>query len=1056
MKYSMRYLIRTLVVLPALVLSVVVDDRADAQQDSIDFGRSIKPILSDTCYACHGPDEQQRATDMRLDTPEGLFADLGGYQAITPGSIEESELLTRVFSDDPDFQMPPPEHRKSLAPEEKALLKQWVEQGGKWTAHWAFSRVVKHDSPNVHHSQWPRNFVDRFILHELESRGFEPSEQATRRELIRRLSFDLTGLPPSVEEVDAFLNDASPGAYEAVVDRLLRSPHYGERMAVYWLDLVRYADSVGYHGDQLVSVSPYRDYVIEAFNENLPFDQFTIEQIAGDLLEKPTRAQLIASGYNRLGMMSAEGGVQDEEYLAKYAADRVRTASSVWLGVTLGCAECHDHKFDPFTTREFYEFAAFFADIKEKGLYAGANQSGDWGPSIEVPDDILPERLAPLDAQLEALVEQRKAYGENADAINAWVEEIKRQEIPWAVEHPLAVATYHDVSTEVTEDGSVIVGGDRPDEDCYLVTVELPTGGVNAIRLEALPHESLPGNGPGRAGNGNFVVTEMLIVDGDLHGQVETLKAVYERWPAELKAKNLRLENATATVEQTVAGERHPDKKWSAASAIDLDARGSVWGWAVLPSIGQASELVVHFAEGEKPAGKVTVVIQQYHGNRGHTLGRFRLSSADFKTARADPLQSLPADIREIIASFDEQLDEPQLRRLSEYYVTVAPELAEINEQVSRLEKERETLIKKHTRTSLITVSVPPRETRVLRRGDWMDKSGEVVSPDVPASVLAMHWRDQPTRLDLARWMVSNENPLTARVFVNRIWRMCFGQGLSTVLDDLGSQGQPPTHPELLDRLASEFMESGWDVKRVVKTIVMSETYRQSSRQRTDLQEVDPGNQWLARQSRFRIDAEFIRDHALSVSGLLSLETGGASVRPYQPPGLYRHLNFPKRTYQSSAGPDQYRRGLYTHWQRQYLHPAMRVFDAPPREECTAARARSSTPLGALVLLNDPSYVEAAAAFAERVLGESTSDEERIQSIFRIAFSRNANEREIDVLTELLVRHREHYVQNADAAKQLLSVGQGDVGDDEAIIERAAWTSVCRAVINMHEFVQRK
>ncbi len=1046
--YQCQILASFCVVLISCLTNVVL------AQDKIDFNSQVRPILANNCYACHGPDDGQRATDLRLDQQASAFADLGGYVAIAPGRADNSELIERIFSDDPDSVMPPSDHLKKLTAQQKQILKDWIAQGAAWSGHWSFEKLKLTTPPAPQTADWTKNEIDRFILAKLESQGLAPASPAERQTLIRRLSSDLNGLPADRDLLTMSERDDWPQAYEEAVDRLLASEAFGERMATYWLDLVRYADSVGYHGDQPVSVSPFRDYVINAFNENLPFDRFTTEQLAGDLLDSPSRDQLIASGYNRLGMMSAEGGVQPEEYLAKYAADRVRTTASVWLGITLGCAECHDHKFDPLSTREFYEFQAFFADIKERGLYDGAHQSKKWGPTLEVPDDNLAELLIPLDQRLAELTQKIVETPQVREERRAWEAAVKQVDFQWRDVAAESMIAADEAEITQANDQGILIGGANPDTNAYAITAELPPD-TRALRLQALPHASLPKNGPGRAGNGNFVVTEFLILAGDQTPHIEIFKTPFTKWPDDLKSTALRTEASSATFEQEYGGAGHPDKKWSAASTVDRDGRGKTWGWAVLPETGQENELVLQIASDQTLPPSVTFVIQQFHGNGSHTLGHFQLSTSANNAAVANPLKTLPAEIRTIVSLDESARDAKQNQILVDYFLTQAPSLKTYRDQIAELNTQRQQLIDQHTRTSLITVSVPAREIRVLPRGDWMDRSGDVVSANVPTALGRPTWQATPNRLDLAGWIVSPDNPLTARVFVNRIWKLLFGAGLAPVLDDLGAQGQAPSHPALLDWLAWEFQESGWDVKRLIKTIVMSQAYQQSSAYRSDLNETDPENRWLARQSRFRIDAEFVRDHALAASGLMVNKVGGRSVKPYQPPGLYQHLNFPKRSYQADSGDDQYRRGLYTHWQRQYLHPAMKIFDAPAREECTAARPRSSTPLAALVLLNDPSYVEAARALAERIMKQETDDSARFQELFASALGRTITEAEQEVLASLLKNHESYYSNHLEDAKKLLSVGNYPRDEKLDPAEHAAWTSVCRAVINMHEFVTR-
>ena len=624
-----------------ILLTIVCQSILPAQTvQKIDFVRDVRPILSDNCFACHGPDEAQRTSDFRLDSKESaLAAELG---IIVPGEPDNSELVRRILSDDPDEVMPPSNHRKSLSKTQKQLLIDWIRQGASWSEHWSFV-PPKRSEPPVVNSDEKLEPIDRFVRSKLQHAGIDYSPTAAPTTLLRRLSFDLTGLPPTIEELESFQKQIGQSgldqAYQSAVDRLLASPHFGERMAVYWLDLVRYADTVGYHGDQNVSVSPYRDYVIESFNQNMPFDQFTREQLAGDLLKNPTRSQKIASGYNRLGMMSAEGGVQPEEYLNKYASDRVRTTSSVWLGVTLGCAECHDHKFDPFTTREFYQFASFFSDIKEQGLYAGANRTGKWGPQIDIPAPDLAKKLEPLDNEIAQLEQQLQETEQSKKNRREWESNIKSFHYKWKPINVQGFQAPKGVKHEVLDDRSILISGANPDKATYVIVAELDPAS-RSIRLESIPHPSLPQKGAGRAGNGNFVVSELLLLNEDQSSNSQQLNQEFKSWPDQLKSKVLNFNGASATIEQ--AGSGHPDKTWSANSAIDRDQHGSQWGWAVLPETKRTNELVLQLSDANKASKLVTIVIQMNHGKGRHTLGHFRLSTSQNRQAVANPLATLP------------------------------------------------------------------------------------------------------------------------------------------------------------------------------------------------------------------------------------------------------------------------------------------------------------------------------------------------------------------------------------------------------------------------------
>ena len=806
----------------------------DAIPAKVEFNRDIRPILADTCFACHGPDQNKRQADLRLDVEEHA---VGNQKAIVPGKPDESEFIKRITADDADERMPPGSTGKTLLPRQLVLLRRWVEQGAQYQRHWSFMPPQRPEVPKVIGEGWLRNPIDRFVLSRLEQQGLAPSDDADKRTLLRRLYFDLIGLPPKPEEVDAFIADTSPAAFEKLVDALLASPHYGERMAVYWLDVVRYADTGGYHSDNHRDVAPYRDYVIGAFQQNKPFDQFTVEQLAGDLLPNATREQRIASGFNRLLQTTEEGGAQPKEYTAKYAADRVRNTSVAWLGLTMGCCECHNHKYDPLTARDFYSLQAFFADVAERAV-----GRQDQTP-VAVPEQ--EQQLARIDQQL----------------------------------------------------------------------------------------------GPLR---------------NDFHKSTPELDAEFAKWAA--------------------AGEA---------------------------------------------AG-------------------------------------LPKDVAEMLKIEEPKRTAEQKEKLVKHFRSVTPLLTTLRNQIADLEQQREA-VTKTIPVTLVSLAVAPRTVRLLPRGNWLDDSGEVLEPATPASLNPLGVKDRrATRLDLARWMTSPENPLVARVFVNRLWKLCFGQGLVKSVEDFGTQGEWPSHPELLDWLAVEFRDSGWNVKHLHKLLVMSHTYQQTSKIAAKLRDVDPGNRLLARQGRFRLDAEFVRDNALAVSGLLSRTVGGPSVKPYQPRGYWANLNFPTREWENDRGENQYRRGVYTYWCRTFPQPSLVAFDAPSREECVVDRTRSNTPLQALVLLNDPTYVEAARVLAGRMLREGgASERERLTFAFRQALNRSPQDEEVKLLTELVHKHRQETTNDKAAAEGLLKTGDAPLPDGIDHTELAAWTSAARAILNLHETITR-
>ncbi|MHC2067557.1 PSD1 and planctomycete cytochrome C domain-containing protein [Bremerella sp. T1] len=987
------------------------------------FNRDVRPILSDRCFACHGPDASSRAADLRLDDRESATQDLGGHRAIVEGNANQSELIRRVTSSDEFEVMPPPEHGEPLTSTEIGVLRQWINQGARYQKHWSFESLKRPAVP-----AGAAHPVDAFVRSQLKSTELTPSAQADPRILARRLAFDITGLPPETDVVDTFVTSPTDANYQSMVNQLLESPHYGERMAIYWLDLVRYADTLGYHGDQPRSVSPYRDYVIEAFNENKPFDQFTIEQLAGDLLPEATLTQKVASTYNRLNRASGEGGVQPKEYLAKYSADRVRTTGAVWLGLTTGCAECHDHKFDPITARDFYSFAAFFADIKEQGIVRSAMHVAQ----LPVPTPEQEQQLALLNKQIQEAEERyQQRSPEIVAARIAWEKKLKDQTDHWQIVTPREARSEGNAKLDILEDGSVLASGKNPDRDVYLLTVDAAEfssqSGLIALRLELMPDKSLPKSGPGRASNGNLV----------------------------LHAVEMVVNNRKVKWDKAVAS--HSQKNHSPQYVVDRLKNG----WAILPQTGKPQQLILSGHVLDDPSSEeiqtkaYEIRLRQNHGG-GHNLGRFRLSvSRDAEAVTS--LLNIPGEVRQIAGVPADERTPDQQATIDTIFREQTPLLKETRDLLSKLRQDKEKL-EKSIVTTLATTATDPRTIRILPRGNWMDDSGEVVDPAVPHFLppFEQSSNERLTRLDLAKWMTSKNNPLVARTFVNRVWMLFFGQGLSRTVDDLGSQGQPPTHPELLDWLADEFIESGWDVKHLIKLIVTSETYRQSSNVDAEARKKDPYNLQYSRQSRWRLDAEMIRDNALSVSGLLNPAIGGASAKPYQPAGYWAQLNFPKRTYQHDTGPNQYRRGVYTHWQRTFLHPSMLAFDAPAREECTAQRSRSNTPLQSLVLLNDPTFVEAARALATETIRQDANDfADRLSWMIHKTLMRAPRPEEVTLLKQLYQTDLARYRSEAEAAQQIVTVGMTPVPEDIDQAELAAWTSVARTLLNLHETITR-
>jgi hypothetical protein len=1012
-----------------LVWGTALSVTVGAASPPVSFSRDIRPILSENCYLCHGPDPGTRKAKLRLDIESGANA-----KAIVPGKPDESELVRRISTSDADDHMPPAKSGKHLTPSQVESLRRWVAEGAKWESHWAYEPVRAVAPPPVEDSQASvRNPIDRFIGARLEKEGLKPSPEADRRTLIHRLSFDLTGLPPKPEDVEAFLKDQAADAYEKIAVRLLASPNYGERIAVWWLDLVRYADSVGYHGDQFVSVWPYRDYVINAFNRNLPFDQFTREQLAGDLLPKATKLQQVASGYNRLGMMSAEGGVQDKEYRAKYAAERVRNVAGTWLGSTMGCAECHDHKFDPFTTKDFYRMAAFFADVKEKGFYDLGFSSGNWGPSLRLATDDQQKELGEIEARIAEAKEAVEAVKDEslAAARDRWERDVLAYEtwgrLGWQLVRPDFATSANGTHLEIQGDKSVFASGPNPDHEVFIVRLPAAPDRITALRLEVLKDEKLPGNDLARSGQ-TFVLSEVEI-DAETDGQPSALVKV-------------------ARVVADFEAEGFP------ALAL-MDGRSDT-GWAQGGGPPSEREAVFHFAEPLQGGTNVSLTVRLRHESRftRHTVGHFRLSLTSLELPPGAK-NGVPEDVLKAIKVPPEKRDANQQKLIARHYRRVTPELVKPLRELARLEAERSLMLGR-VPTTLVAEAGPPRTMRVLPRGNWMDDTGEVVQPGVPRFLKQIDsGTNRANRLDLANWVVSRDNPLTARVLANRLWKMFFGVGLSKSTEDFGTQGEGPVHPELLDWLASDLVEHGWDLKRTVRLMVTSTAYRQISRSHRQLDERDPYNRLYARQARVRLDAEFIRDNALAVSGLLVDHVGGPSVMPWQPPGYWAPLNFPRREYEPDRGEATWRRGLYTHWQRTYLHPAMLAFDAPTREECTVNRTTSNTPLQALVLLNDPEFVEAARVFAAKIARQPGDFAQRLQYAFDQALGRPPQPPETKTLEDLYGKQRAFFEKDEAAARQLVSVGGAPQAPDMPVIDLAAWTSVSRALLNLHETITR-
>lgn len=994
-------------------LVVAADDDVAGQQSSpansiVRFNRDVRPILSDKCFACHGPDAETVEGGLRLDLDAEAKAD---GSAIVPGNAADSELIRRIASDDEDEVMPPTELHKPVTPAELQTLRHWIDQGAVYEPHWAYTPLP---DPSPETDDEEINPIDRAINHRLMVEGVTAVQSADPVTLIRRLSFDLTGLPPTPAEVDAFLNDKSADRYQRLVNRLLDSPRFGERMAVYWLDLVRYADTVGYHGDQNVSQSPYRDYVIEAFNSGMPYDRFITEQLAGDLLPDATLSQRIASGYNRLNQTTEEGGSQAKEYLAIYFADRVRNVSQVFMGATVGCAQCHDHKYDPYTARDFYSLGAFFADLDERGVYSARERP----PTIQI--------LAP--AEQDAI----DAIKVEADAATADLEQLRQQ----------ILVSQVDWERQVRD--RVV---DAPQENAWLDELKPKKGNISGDWnfVDAT-------NGPVHAGKTSRrqqsdQLIQHFVDDSDSTVTVAADTSFYA-WvflDPEQPPK--------AIMVQVNNGDWSHRRVWGDDS-ISYGLRPKSWdGYrraGKLPETGAWVRLEVAASDvGLKLGDSVKGIAFTQFGGLVH-----------WDDAGWIATNEMPANIAETLTLPVDKRSDEQAAALTEFYLESSEPLKQGAAAIDTINAKADA-IRNAATTMVVSRAVKPRTIRILHRGNWMDDSGEIVQPAVPEFLGELQTGDRTaTRLDLARWLSRPDNPLTSRTMVNRLWSLMFGRGICASVDDLGGQGSFPSYPDLLDRLAVEFVESGWDIKASLRSIVTSDAYRRSSRPTAELRELDPYNDLFARQGRFRIDAESVRDAALLASGLLIEKIGGKSVHPYQPAGYYAQLNFPRRTYKPDAGDDQYRRGVYTHWQRTFLHPMLKAFDAPSREECTASRARSNTPLQALTLLNDPTFVEAATAFAARIVAEGgESTEQRVSWAYRVAVSQAPDDAIARELMAVYETHHAYYLQNPEQSKALTEQFSDamtiDEADDAGRSEFAAWVSVARVVLNLHETITR-
>ncbi len=988
---------------------------------TVEFNRDIRPIFSDRCYTCHGPDPGNRKTKLRFDVEASAKA-----IAIVPGDPAKSELYLRITSKDPVRHMPPAYlGHAALSEREIDLLRRWIEQGAPWQKHWSFIPPQRPPLPQISDASWPRNGVDHFVLKRLDREGLKPSPEADRATLIRRVGLDLTGLPPTPAEVDAFLADTSPAAYEKVVDRLLASPRYGERMAARWLDAARYADTNGYQTDAERFMWRWRDWVIQAFNRNLRFDQFTLEQIAGDLLPNPTLEQRIATGFSRNHRGNGEGGIIPEEYAVEYVVDRVETTSTVFLGLTLGCARCHDHKYDPLAQKEFYQVFAYFNNIPDRGRY---NKYGNTAPIVKAPTPDQQARLATLDkAQAAAESAWTQLQPELARAQRAWEQSIRAPLPPWSLSSNLAL---HKPLDDPSFDGKrVVEAGNAANFGFYdkftLAARIRATAATGAIltRAEDVPEPS---------------GLSFYLQDGKL--QVNLVA----RWLDDA----LRVETADPL----------PLNEWHHV-AMTYDGSREASGVQIYLN-GRPQRIKVNLDElNQNFAAKQPLRI----GAGGGPENRFRGSLDDvrvYNTALTPGQLAIVAEglpLHEIAALAPDRRTKPQAEKIQLYYLEKeAPaHLRDAWQRLVAARHERDQFYESIT-TVMVMEEIPnPKETFTLIRGAY-DRPGEKVSRGTPAALHPFPADAPNNRMGFARWLIDPANPLTARVAVNRSWQLYFGAGLVRSVEDFGSQGEWPSHPDLLDWLATEFVRTGWDVKGLQKLIVTSATYRQSSKVTPDLIRRDPDNRLLARGPRVRLPAEMVRDQALAISGLLVEKVGGPSVKPYQPAGLWKELAG-GQDYPQDHGENLYRRSIYTYWKRAAPPPSLMNFDAAGREACVVRETRTNTPLQALNLMNDVTFLEAARALAQRVLRESgTTQADRLAYAFRLATSRRPKPAETDLLLTGLRHYLDRYQTDPAAAVKFLSVGEYPRDDKLDPSELAAYTAVASLILNLDEVVTRQ
>lgn len=1050
-----------------------------AVADDVDFNRDIRPILSDHCFECHGPDQKEREAELRLDTRDGLLSTVDKNLTTDAAQPDHSELFRRLVSDDPDTVMPPRETGRSLTKTQIKLIRQWIQSGANWQQHWSFVTPTRPMLPPFSDLRWIRNPIDRFVLARLHQEGLEPSEAADRRTLLRRVSFDLTGLPPTPDEVQAFVSDDSPEAFEKVVDRLLASPRYAERMAIRWLDAARYADTSGYQSDGPRDMWRWRDWVIEAFDKNMPFDQFTIEQLAGDLLPDATLSQKIATGFNRNHRGNAEGGIVPEEFQVEYVVDRVDTTFTVWQGLTMGCGRCHSHKYDPISQQEYYQVFACFNNIPENGR---ALKEGNSPPYIQAPTSDQQRKIAWLKRALKQAEDDFAALTDtiNSEVAALDVAKISKSDTHWTI-------TESELLHAPLPEWFCVVRDAKSDADvAKQKTVKAsPRKGFHDVELK-LGGQKVNGR-PGQLG-----ACLELFGDGWLEGPGSLAKFGYfDRFSLGAFIRQEKHQSGTIISKMTLVeqgggyhlqvtddgrlqlnmGKRWLDDSLRVETIKKIDTGRWVHVFVTYDGT-RRSDAVTFYIDGQpvEHVANLDAINQSFENDEPFRIGAGHSNFVGMiDEARVFDRELTPDEVAvvadhrsipDLIRSSTSERGETGQVKIREFVIQQAGSKA-VRQAASRLIRSQRAV--EEFDRAIPTVMVmremeTPRATHVLQRGQY-DRPGEQVEFGTPAALSSLPDDVPRNRLGLAKWLVDRNNPLTARVTVNRFWRNLFGTGLVATTEDFGVQGERPSHPQLLDWLAVEFMDSGWDVKRLLKTIVMSNTYRQSSKRQKDeggrWKDSDPDNRLLSRGPRVRLSAEMIRDQALFVTGMLTEKLGGPSVRPYQPEGLLKEIASDTQ-YAQDHGANLYRRSLYTHWKRTVAPPMMTNFDAAGREACEVRQTRTNTPLQALNLLNEVTFVEAARVLAQNIQADADNDSERIRKLYQRVLSRMPTEREAEVLLNGLSFHRQRFGNDLDAARRLINTGEWPVSGDVEPMDLAAWTVICSTVLNLDETVTKE